>query len=63
MSCPFRKPKLLYFYAYAPGFNSNVDVIISLRTYFANMRFVKPPPVRKNNPTSAYSVIIFMNPT
>src|SRR6218665_3964093 len=44
---PFRNPKLLYFYGYAPGFNSNVDVIISLRTYFANMRFVKPPPVRK----------------
>jgi len=52
-------PKLFYFYGYAPEFNSNVDVII--KNLFCEHAFWSP--VRKNNPTSAYSVIIFMNPT
>ena len=60
---PLRKPKPLYFLWLRPWFNSNADAIISPRTYFANMSFVKPPPVRKNNLTSAYSVIIFINPS
>ena len=66
MSCheanqnPLRKPKPLYFLWLSPWFNSNVNAIISLRTYFANLHFVKPRPVRINNPTSAYSVIIFI---
>ena len=30
-----------------PWFNSNVDAIITNLAYFANMRFVKTPPVRK----------------
>ena len=69
MSChdanqnPPSKAKIPLFLWLRPWFNSNADAIISLRIYFANMRNVKPPPVRKNNPISAYSVIVFITPT
>ena len=46
-----------------PWFNSNVDAIIT--NLFCERAFCQASSrrLRKNNPTSAYSVIIFINPT
>ena len=44
-----------------PWFNSNVDAIIT--NLSCEHAFCQAPSRAQNNPTSAYSVIIFINPT